>query len=102
MPVVVSSTFNLLDTQKYEIPHFGMLIHVKPIIMNPYAAWHTNRLSKNRDATSHKNQGKSIIFAVETEMTAGRSVAVAKRQRRKVRAAQSTPLPNRKASVKAE
>ena len=38
-------------------------------------------------------------FAIKT---ANRSVAVAVRQRRKVRAAQSTPLPNRKVPARAE
>ena len=38
----------------------------------------------------------------ETNYTVGRLVAVAARQERKVRAAQSTPLPNRKLPVKAE
>ena len=45
---------------------------------------------------------KACTAGVDKGKTVGQSVAVAARQRRKVRAAQSAPLPNRKLLVKAE
>ncbi len=46
--------------------------------------------------------GEKRVPLQQNRITVGRLVAVVARQKRKVRAAQSTPLPNRKLSVKAE